>query len=69
MLRIIIHRLPSHGCTPDGRGNLCKDCGTVYRQVYRAVMRQPTFLNFLEDRRIEYMDVLLAYVSLCMERS
>ena len=53
----------------DGRGNLCKDCGTVYRQVYRVAMCQPTFLNFLEDRRIEYLGVLLAYVSLRKESS
>ena len=48
----------------DGRGGLCKDCGTVYRQVYRSTMCQPTFLTFLQEHRVEYLGVLLAYVSL-----
>ena len=44
-----------------------KDCGSVYRTVYKMTMCLPTWTTWLQKNRLDYLGILLAYVSLKKE--
>ena len=53
----------------DGRAGFCKDCGSVYRTVYKMTMCLPTWTTWLQKNRLDYLGILMAYVSLKKEGS